>query len=51
MSYHIQFLDGFGAWRLWAVRSTVEAAEASRAKCATFLNDTDKVRVVLRPTR
>jgi hypothetical protein len=46
--YEVQFRDGFGAWRRWAVRSTVEAAEQSRAKCAAFLGDGTLVRVRLR---
>jgi hypothetical protein len=48
VTYEVQFLDGLGAWRRWAVKRTIPAAEASRERCARFVQDPSRARVVAR---
>jgi hypothetical protein len=48
VAYEIQFLDGLGAWRRWAVKRTMPDAEASRERSAWFVGDPTRARVVVR---
>ena len=50
--YEVMFRDGFGAWRRWAVKRTIPAAEASRQRLQDHLGQyyrPENVRVAYRP--
>lgn len=43
--YEVQFLDGLGAWRRWAVCKTWDAAHASRCRLRAHLGAAGRIRI------
>jgi hypothetical protein len=47
--YEVQYVDGFGAWRRWALCRTAEAAVQSMARLHRHGITSGRVRLIVKP--